>query len=360
MSDEPTAPRARAPLQLRALDDANRAGAVAFVHTHTDRPGSLAFEAWRYRDCPTMEALIAMAGDECVATMFGMRRTWLTPAGPRECLEPFEWHASEEWRAQAPGLRIVKRRMGEPRPMIAVAGTDMAADLLLRLKWTRVGTATKFALPLSGAYLAQRGRGTIVARAFDVLGRPFFTPGRVRGSALVIEPADTYSPALAALASRQRRFALMRLPDSLTLDWLHRAPASVGHYVTFHARVGDSLAGWATGRVFTHGAVRAAEILEVFLADEHRDHYPALLRELSATLAGFGADVLLATTTCPDTMLALRGLRFRIDDERPVIAWWGSEPVPPGPVLVDGAISDHAFFPVPPHSSAAWLEGADA
>ncbi len=360
MTNPVAEPSDRARLQLRELDDANRAATIAFVNAREDRPSSPSFEAWRYRDCPTMEALTAMAGDECVATMFGLRRTWLTPSGPRACLEPFEWHASEDWRAQAPGLRIVKRRMGEPRPMIAVAGTDMAAGLLLRLKWTRIATATKFALPLAGAYLAQRGRGSLVTRAFDVIGRPWFAPRRARGSALSVEPAESYAPGVAALAASQRRFALMRLPDADSLRWLRRAPAAVGHYVTFHARVGNSLVGWATGRVFTHGDVRAAEILEVFLSDEHRSRYPAFVRELCVTLAGFGADVLLATTTCPDTTAALLAMRFRYDDERPVLAWWGGEAVPEGPVLVDGAISDHAFFPVPSRAAATWLEGAGA
>lgn len=352
---EPTAGTARK-LETRPLDDSNREAVVRFVRGTEDRPRSAAFENWRYGDCPTMEALVGMAGDECVATMFSLRREWLTPSGARELLEPFEWHASEEWRAQAPGLRIVKQRMREPRPMIAIAGTDQAGGLLVRLKWTQVATAMKFALPITGAYMVTRGRSRAIAKAFDLIGTPIFTPRRDRHPPLHVEPAGEYAPAVRALAERQRRFAIMRLPDRTTAAWLRRAPAEVGHHIHFHATVGGTLVGWGMGRVFARGEIRVGEILEAYLVDDRTGLYPALIREMSATLAGYGTDVLVATTTCDDTMAALRALRFRPDDLRPVLAWWGAQPVPQGKVLIDGAIGDHAFFPVPTAAAAAWLD----
>jgi hypothetical protein len=349
--EEPTPAR----LQLRPLDDTNHDAVIAFVNSLSQRPASASFEWWRYRDCPSMEALVAMAGGECVATMFALRRTYITPDGPIECREPFEWHASEEWRAQAPGLRLVKAWMREQWPMVAVAGTEMAAGLLQRLKWTHAATATKLALPLAGKYLVQRGRSPLMGRAFDLIGRPYYMPRHLRHDELVLEPAGSYSPAALEAVTNQRRFALMRRPDPVALDWLRRAPAAVGHYIVFHARVGNDFAGWVTARVFSQGIRRAAELIEVFLGDDHRDRYPALVQQVCATLAGFGADVLLATTTCDDTMAALRRLKFRIHDHRPVYTWWGGKPGPAGLVLVDGAIADHGFFPVPPHDTTAWL-----
>jgi len=351
-----TAAAAGRKLETLALDDSNREAVVRFVRGNEDYPTSAAFGRWRFTECPTMEALICMAGDECVSTMFSLRREWLTPSGPRELLEPFEWHSSEEWRAQAPGLRIVRQRMREARPMIAIAGTDQAGGLLVKLKWTRVATAMKFALPITGAYLATRGHGGAIAKVFDLIGTPIFTPRRKRGSPLRLEPAGEYAPAVRALAEQQRRFAIMRLPDIATASWLSRAPAEVGHHMYFHASVGGRIVGWGMGRVFTRDEIRVGEILEAFLVDDRTDLYPALIREMSAALAGYGTDLLVATTTCDDTMAALRALRYRPDDLRPVLAWWGSEPVPQGKVLIDGAIGDHAFFPVPTAAAAAWLD----
>ena len=215
----------------------------------------------------------------------------------------------------------------------------------------------KFALPITGAYLATRGRGGAIVKAFDLIGTPVFTPRRKR-SPLQVEPAGEYASAVRALAERQRRFAIMRLPDVATAAWLRRAPAEVGHHIYFHATIAGRIVGWGMGRVFMRGEIRVGEILEAFLVDERTDLYPALVREMSATLAGYGTDVLVATTTCDDTMAALRALRFRPDDLRPVLAWWGSEPVPQGKVLIDGAIGDHAFFPVPTAAAAAWLDAS--
>ena len=342
---------------IRPLDDSNRAAVVAFMGRVLDRPQSQEFEDWRYRQCPTMEAATAMAGNDCVATMFALQRTYHTPDGDTECLEPFEWHANEEWRAQAPGLRLVKHYMKGSKPLVAVTGTKMARGLLERLKWQRIATAERFALPLTGRYWAQRGYGTVVTRLFDLAGRSLFAPRRPRTSALILEPAGAFAPPVAALAARQRRFALMRLPDASTVQWLRRAPATVGHYVTLHARLENELIGWVSARIFRHSEQRAGELLEVFLADDMRSWYPTLVAKASATLAGFGADVLLATTTCPDTVAALKRLRFRPAGQSAVLVWWGGAPAPKGPVLIDGAFSDHSFFPLPTASAAAWLEG---
>lgn len=352
-----TAPDRPTRIAVEALDDGNRAAVIAFTNRHQDRPQTAEYERWRYQDCPTMQATVAMAGRECIATMFALRRSYRTTAGERVMLEPFEWHASEDWRAQAPGLRLVKHYMRGDLPLIAVAGTDMAAGLLVRLKWTQLGMVERFALPLSGRYLAGRGRSALVARIFDVAGRAYFTPRRVRRPTLSVEPAGSAAPAVAALVAGQRRFALMRVPDAPTARWLLRAPASLGAYLTFHARLEGALVGWVSARVFPHGSLLFGELLEVFLADHARAHYRELVAQVSATLAGFGADVLTAATTCPDTIAALRASRFRPDDRRPAFVWWGDGPVPEGPVLIDGAISDHAFFPQQTAERSTWLEG---
>lgn len=349
---EPGNPR----LSLRPLADDNRDAVVEFAVAQAGRRPSDPVIRWRYHECPTLEAVTVMAAQRCVATMFGLERRYMTPDGPRQVLEPFEWHASEEWRAQAPGLRVVKHLMKGDRPMLASAGTDAAAGLLRRLKWTHVADATRYALPLSGRYLASRGRSAAVSRAFDRLGRFLLEPSAPRRGALVLEPAGRTAPSVARLVERQRRFSLMRFPDEPVTRWLDRAPAAVGHYLTFHAKLDGRLVGWVGTRLFQRGPVFVGELLEVFLEDGARSHYRELVRRASATLVGFRVDALLATTTCPDTAAALSWLRFRRDDSRPVFAWWGSASPPAGRVLVDGTIADHAFFPLPSGRDSAWIE----
>lgn len=322
-----------------------------------DRSRTREFEDWRYRDCPAMEAAIAMVHGKCVATMFALRRRYQTPDGRREWLEPFEWHASEEWRAQAPGLRLVRHFMKGPTPLITVAGTDVATGLLERLKWSHIGFANRYVLPLTGRFLMSRGRGAFLSYAFDIIGHQRFAPKRMRDSELTLEPANSFAPALSDIVSRQRRFALMRMPDQTVSRWLQSAPAVVGHYLTLHARVRDELVGWVTGRIFSRGSLRIGELLEVFLDDERRSLYPALIAEAGSILAGFGTDALLCTTTCPDTTAALIAMKFRPDDSRPVFIFWRNGPSLERRPLVDGAIADHAFFPVPSARDSLWLDG---
>lgn len=344
-------------MTISALNDSNYSAVKEFLCTRNDRPRSDGFEQWRYRECPTMRALVAEAGDKCIATMFALRRRYRTPVGEREFLEPFEWHSSEEWRALAPGLRLVKRYMKEMTPMITVAGTDMAAGLFTRLKWTAAGMVNRYALPLSGRFLSSRGHGKIATRVFDIVGRRVFTPRRSALTVLGLEAANSYAPAVASVANRQSRFGFMRMPDRSMARWLQQAPASVGHYFTLHARLRDELVGWVTARSFYAGGIRVGELLEVFLSDDCRSYYQDLVSQSSVILAGFGVDVLLCTTTCPDTQAALKRLRFHLDDTRPVFMWWGEGKSPPaGMVLVDGAIADHSFFPLPTSSDVTWLD----
>lgn len=345
-------------LRVEALDESNRAALIAFLSSRQETPTGDAFIGWRYTDCAAMEAVLAMAGDECVATMFAMRRTYITPDGVRDVLEPFGWHASEDWRAQAPGLRLVKQYMKRSLPLVAVAGTDMAAGLLRRLKWTELASTERYVLPLSGRFLVKRGWNATVAHAFDLIGRRLYAPSAPAAGDLVLEPASRPSPAVTELTDGQRRFSIMRRPDAAFTDWLGRAPAAVGCYLTFHVRLGERLVGWVNARVFTHGGLRYGELLEVFVDEHFRDRYPAVVRHACATLGAFAVDALIATTTCPYVRDALKRSRFRLDDRRPVMTWWGDESVPQGTPLVDGTIADHAFHPVASAQDAAWLEAS--
>ena len=345
-------------IRIAPIDDANLTQVIDFANTVRSRPLSRQYLKWRYRDCPIMEGSAAMAGDQCVATLFVLKRQYQTPDGPRECLEPFEWHANEDWRAQAPGLRLIRHYMKGPRPIVAVSGTAVAAGLLTRLRWQTRGFAHRYYLPLTGRYVRTRGRNAAIATAFDLIGRPFVMPRASRRSPLSLVPASNYAEALGDLVARQSRFGLMRQPDGAMMTWLHSAPPSVGTWTVLHARVGDELAGWVLTRVFSNEGLRVGELLEVFLDDRHRRYYPDLIAAAYATLRGYEPDMLLASTTCPDTAAGLQQLRFRRDVECPVFVWWGKNAAPEGTVLIDGAIADHSFFPLLSAKEVAWMAPA--
>ena len=296
--------------------------------------------------------MLALAGDECVAKMFSLRRTYRTPAGDRSCLEPFEWYANECWRPAGAGLRVVKRLMADGRPLVALGGTELAASLIKRLGWTKVGTVGTYVLPLAGAYLRSRGRNAVFAGAFNLVGRRYFHPTVNAGSPVQLRPVTALGPAALQIARRQQRFAWMRIPDEPTAAWLGRASAEVGRFSTSEVLVSGEVVGWISTRTYTTRGVRSGALQEIFLCDDARSWYPDTVRAASVALAAQGVDVIGCVTSCPDTAAALRSLRFRHDSEEGGFVWMGGDPVPAGPALLDGGHADRAFFPISTASEA--------
>lgn len=345
---------------IEPLSSGNRAAVVAHARPTWDRPTGDDYFGWRYADCPAQEAMIAMAGGACVATMFAFRRRFLTPQGERECLEPFDWHTTEEWRARGAGLLVVKKFMAGDRPIIALGGTDAAKAIFRRLRWTEIATATRWDLPRRGTYLVERGRSPAVGRAFDLLGAAYYTPEWRREEVELLEPASSLAPEVERLARAQRRFALMRLPDPETQHWLARAPAAAGSFQVFHVRLGGRLAGWATVRLHRAVGMRIAAIQELFLGDEFTAAYPAVLRGLTAMLDATSPDVITTVTSCPLVTAALKSLRFRVGDLQSVFAWWPGGTPPQGPILLDGAHAEWICFPIASAAEAAWISSPRA
>ncbi|HEX6640636.1 MAG TPA: hypothetical protein VF215_05960 [Thermoanaerobaculia bacterium] len=300
-----------------------------------------------------LDGAVAMVGDECVATMFALRRTYLTPAGPREFIEPFEWHSNEEWRAQAPGFRLARFFMRGPRALIGLPGTESATGLLERLRWARRGFLERYALPLSGRFIRSRGRNALMGLAFDLVGRPLYKPAARKGGRVRLVASDAYPDQALEMVAAQRQFGLMRQPDATTLAWLRRAPGALGRYTVHHVYDGSALAGWILTREYQRGGMRIGEILELFLRDEARHLYGDAVAAASAQLAGRGVDGLLATSSSPEAIAGLHAARYRLDERREVFIWWKGDDAPEGAVLADGAIADHAFFPVDASASQA-------
>lgn len=338
-------------LDVAELSPSNRTAAIALARTTWDRPTDASYHAWRYERAPSQTAALALAADGCVATMFALRREYRTPNGPREVLEPFEWHADPAWRARGAGLRVVRHWMADGRPLVALGGTPAARQLFARLRWSLLCVGGTYDLPLRSGFLRARGHGPLSGAAFDAAVRHYFTPRPKRGAvtlSVVAEPGETARH----IAESQRRFAWMRMPDAVTWTWLRSAPPVVGEFVAYHLSVDGEVVGWAVSREHRSRGVRVAQIQECFLRDEARAHYADALRVLCVALARRRADVLLCVTTCGDMVDALRSLHFRRDGDEEVFMWNGGQPVSAAPALLDAGHADRAFFPVPTAAEA--------
>jgi len=340
-------------LTIESLGAARLPALFALARQAWDRSRSPESLAWRYEHCPSLEASLAMHGEECVACVFALRRTYWTPAGAIECLEPFDWFTAEAWRPKGAGLRAMKRFMSGSRPLFALGGSVAAQNLFTRLGWRPFCTTNRLVLPLTGRFLEWRGRGALLARGFDLTARRFYAPRRPMRSPLRVEPATSPGPALGSIVQRQRRFDCVPRPDLGLLRWLRAAPPEMGLYLGFNLLVRDAMVGWAWARVLTAGGLRFADLQDLLLADEARDLYPVAVRHVTAALAGFDVDAIFATTSCPDTLTALTGARFRFDDALPVYAWWPGQDLPTR-ALIMGSHAEHAFFPSPTSSESAW------
>lgn len=350
------AARAVAPrLELADLGASTCEAVIDLARSTWDRPTSQDYLRWRYSDATTQEAMVALAGSECVATMFALRRAYHTPGGIRPCLEPFDWHAVERWRAMGAGLRVVKRLMAGPDPLVGLGGSPLAASLIARLGWTEVAKVGTYVLPLRGAFFRARGRRALTARLFDLLGRWHFAPSARSEPRIRLRPCDTLGPQALEIARRQQRFAWMRVPDNPTLRWLASAPPEMGRFRTHEVLVEEDVVGWVSARVHRSGGVTHGDLQEVFLRDDARDWYEAVIRAECVALAAEGVDVVKCVTSCPDTVAALRALRFRLDHSESAFVWMGGEQVPRGPALFNGAHADRAFFPLPTAAEAAEL-----
>lgn len=349
VSPAPRAPR----LDVRAMDDSTRAPIVVASQSAWDRPRTDAYLQWRYRDCPVLEVRAAMAGDECVAMMCAFQRTYAGTAGEVSLLEPFDWYATERWRALGAGLRVVKRFMSEERPLLALGGTAAAQQLFARLGWRAVTTAERHVLPLRGAFMRARGHGAVTAALFDLVGRHYWTPRAVRRSALEMQRVPFFDPTLFSVVDRQRGFALLPVPDAKTSEWLAAAPPEMGRYEFFVFSVRGTRVGWASTRTYWSKGKRTAEIQDFFLADEARVHTEAAIRSLATHLAAAAPAAISIITSCRRVQSALRRVRFRHDEDATVFAW-GLDALLPAlaPILVTGGHADRSIFPVPTATEA--------
>jgi len=340
-------------LVIKPFGDANRHQVLSLATHAWDRSRSASTLAWRYEQCPTLEGAVALDGEDCVACVFAMRRTYWSPSGDVECLEPFDWYATDEWRPKGAGLRVMKHLMAGSAPLVAMGGSHEGRRLLGRLGWKHAWTATCVVLPLSGRFLRYRGRSRVVSLGFDLVGRPLYAPPRHPEGRLRVEPAGSPGQALDAIIKGQSRFGFVPRTDDATLRWLRDAPAEFGLYLGFNFIVDGAMVGWARARVLTATGIRIADLQDLILSTEALAFYPEAVNRVTAILASFGPDAIFATTTCPDTLAALRRRHFRPDHMVPVYVWWPGG-APPATALVTRSHGEHAFFPTPTAAESAW------
>jgi hypothetical protein len=235
-------------------------------------------------------------------------------------------------------------------PIVALGGSRHTLALLPRLGFTTVVVGRRYVLPLAGALFRSR-RGRLAAAAFDVIGRRWYSPRRRSAGpdGLSCVPVSGFDEEMLQVGELTNGFKLLALPNLPTMRWLAGGFAGAGAYPSFAFVADGRRCGWALCRIFQGEGHRAGEILDLFLADGAEGHYTWAVAELSATLAGYGVELIRASATAPLMMDALARNRFRVEEELPAMIWWPDTELPSLPLHIMGSHADGAFFPIVTH-----------
>lgn len=290
----------------------------AFSEGYWLRPRTDAYYAWRYLEPqPFSRMFLALRGEECVGTLFALRKTWRLRGELVPCLEVFDWHSLAEVRGSGAGIRLMRAMMKQPERILSVGGTADVHSTLPLMGWQATGTAHAYELPLSASLLADRlHRARRVPRAlahaaFAPLAGPLFGPRRLpapgRGAVSV---SDALPAGVEALYEGDTGYGLVQQPDPAVLRWLTASRWS-GRW-RFHAfTLDDRLRGWAMTRLYAGKTGLQGSLVDVFAPRANAALYAWMVSEACLTLAAERPSRILARATCPALREALARNRFR-------------------------------------------------
>jgi len=320
--------------------------------TWPERVQSEAFLRWRYDDCPVLRGYLALRGGECLAMVTALRRPYSIGGAETFVAESFDWFCLPRYRGSGLGVRVLRRLMEDPDPVVVIGGSDDTRELLPKLGFEIPGRLVPHTLPLGprrlAEVLAQRAKipPALTRAGFRVFGR-LLTPPRRRGppSGRVL-PVTLPGPEIEPLyrAARQGVVPMWRVDF---LRWLCAGYPGLGHFVTLYFARGDELAGWSLLRVFAQAGGAAAQLVDLFAPEPDAELFTWMVAETSAAAAGLRADVLTAYTTSPELALALRRNRFRAGEGLPIHWWDRSRDALPGPLFFGGQWGDIPLRPFP-------------
>src|SRR3990170_5822832 len=116
------------------------------------------FLDWRYARRTDGETLIAMSGSKCIGVFDSFIRPYRIRGQEVLVREPCEWYCLPGNRSV--GMRLLKFFIAQGDPMLAAGVTRGTSALAPGMKWTHLGDAYDFVLPITARRLA----GTILRR----------------------------------------------------------------------------------------------------------------------------------------------------------------------------------------------------
>ena len=324
-----------------------------FSESYWKRPTSDAYYAWRYLEPAAFSRMfVAMRGDECVGTLFALRKTYRLRGAIVPVLEVFDWHALAEMRHAGVGIRLMRAMMRQPERILAVGGTGDVHAALPLMGWQDLDVANAYELLLGPEPIAERlERTRKVPRALTLavlspVPRAFFGPRRVAGPAGGTVSVDAKPAAdLTGLFEGELGCDFVQQPDPALLDWLTRSRWS-GSWRFVHFRVGGTLRGWAMTRTHVANHGLQGTILELFAPRADAELYRWMVSETALSLVPEKPLRIVTRSSDPALQLALVASGFRhAGVDAPGRSWPRFGPEKPGTMHFSILHSDQPMLP---------------
>lgn len=290
----------------------------SFSEAYWSRPRVEAYYDWRYlQPQPFSRMFVAMRGEECVGTLFALRKTWRSRGELVPCLEVFDWHALAEVRPAGVGVRLMRAMMRQPERILSIGGTADVHSALPLMGWQDFGLALPYELPLSAAVLADRlhrTRGiprplalTTVAPLAGALLRPrrLRAPGHGAVSVSDALPAD-----VPGLYEGDTGYDFVQQPDPAVLRWLTASRWS-GTWRFLSFALDGRPRGWVMTRTYLGRTGVQSSLVEVFAPRPDPALYAWMVSEACVAVLADRPTRILARATCPVLREALARNRFR-------------------------------------------------
>ena len=336
-------------MKILDYDRARDAGSLReFASAVWDRPTSEAYWRWWFA-CPAIDGVVAYGDDgRLQAVLFGMRRAYDLGGGVYDCLEPFDWFSRPELVGSTIGVSLMRRLQKRECPIVVLGANPVAAQVMRVLGFREIADGRTYWLPFGPQPLRDRGRDTLTARTFGLVGqvtRATWRRARPAGAELRLVngvPGDMAAPEVRGTSG-----AVAPRPDSALLHWWRNAPPEVGVYLPFQVDVNGTAAIWAVARVAGADQARRSWMLEWH--DRARD--PALaewaLTTVLDTLVRVGSSAVYASTSDPELHRQFGRLRFRVDGHPVALLWLPkSGPRVEEQVRLMGSQADNSYLPL--------------
>lgn len=324
-----------------------------FSERYWSRPREDAYYRWRYLEPAAISRMfLALRGEECVGTLFALRKTWRLRGASVPALEVFDWHAFAEVRGAGAGIRLMRAMMRSPERILSIGGTADVHSALPLMGWQAFGTAHAFELPLATGLIAERvAHATNLPKGFaravlspvaGPLFRPRPMPAPGRGS---VSLSDALPEGVEDLYEGDTGYGLVQVPDRDVLAWLTAGRWS-GRWRYLAFRLDGRLRGWAMTRLYHGKTGLQGSLVEVYAPRADAALYAWMVAEACLSFAPERPTRILARATCPALREALARNRFRhAGVDSPLHTWPAFPGAPPANAHFTYLHSDAPFQP---------------